>query len=235
MAYRRFQGLAHVGVSLGVLLLISLLLHSFQADTLLADWLYQMQGGQWLLKEHWVTNVLVHKGGKFLSAILLTGVILMGLLSFRMPRWAKWRWSLWYILVSFAVGTLLVSWGKSVSHVSCPWDFDRYGGQSAYLSLFEQLWVRNGSHCFPAGHASTGYGWLALYFVGVYHQSRWRWVGLGFAVGFGLVCGIAQQLRGAHFLSHDVWSLGVCWIVAQAGYWLMLQPTRTQQSNATSV
>jgi membrane-associated PAP2 superfamily phosphatase len=233
MAFCRFQGLARVGVSLCVLLFLSVLLNRFHVDTALADWLYQMQGGQWLLKDHWLTAVLVHKGGKYLSAILLTGVVLMGLLSLRMPRWAEWRRPLWYIVISFAVGTVLVSWGKSVTHVSCPWDFDRYGGQMEYLSWFKQLWVRNGSHCFPAGHASTGYGWLALYFVGLHYQSRWRWAGLGFAVGFGLVCGIAQQLRGAHFLSHDLWSFGVCWIVAQVVDLLMLQPTRTQQSNTT--
>jgi membrane-associated PAP2 superfamily phosphatase len=45
--------------------------------------------------------------------------------------------------------------------------------------------------------------------------------------------GIAQQLRGAHFLSHDLWSFGVCWIVAQVVDLLMLQPIRTQQSNTT--
>ena len=32
----------------------------------------------------------------------------------------------------------------------------------------------------------------------------------------GMVFGLAQQLRGAHFLSHDVASLAVCWGVACA-------------------
>ena len=26
--------------------------------------------------------------------------------------------------------------------------------------------------------------------------------------------GIAQQLRGAHFMSHDLWTAGICWVAA---------------------
>ncbi len=37
---------------------------------------------------------------------------------------------------------------------------------------------------------------------------------LGIGLLAGTVFGVAQQLRGAHFLSHDVASLIVCWAVA---------------------
>ena len=33
-------------------------------------------------------------------------------------------------------------------------------------------------------------------------------------LGLGLLFGIGQQLRGAHFLSHDLWSLAICWTVS---------------------
>jgi membrane-associated PAP2 superfamily phosphatase len=69
----------------------------------------------------------------------------------------------------------------------------------------------SGDNCFPAGHASGGYAWLAFYFLGVYKQSAWRWVGLGFALSIGLIFGVSQQLRGAHFITHDLWTLGICW------------------------
>jgi membrane-associated PAP2 superfamily phosphatase len=45
---------------------------------------------------------------------------------------------------------------------------------------------------------------------------------LGFALGLGGVFGLAQQLRGAHFLSHDVWTLMICWLIALALYLPML-------------
>jgi hypothetical protein len=39
---------------------------------------------------------------------------------------------------------------------------------------------------------------------------------LGLALGAvcGLIFGLAQQSRGAHFISHDVWSAFIAWIVA---------------------
>ncbi len=36
----------------------------------------------------------------------------------------------------------------------------------------------------------------------------------------GLIFGISQQLRGAHFLSHDLWSLTICWLVALGFFYL---------------
>jgi len=39
-----------------------------------------------------------------------------------------------------------------------------------------------------------------------------RW--LAAALAAGLVLGVAQQLRGAHFMSHTLWSAWLCWVVA---------------------
>jgi len=36
------------------------------------------------------------------------------------------------------------------------------------------------------------------------------------ALAAGLVLGLAQQARGAHFMSHTLWSGWVCWCVAWA-------------------
>ena len=53
--------------------------------------------------------------------------------------------------------------------------------------------------------------WIAAYFFGVHYQSRWRWPGLVIPLLVGVVLGVVQQIRGAHFISHDLWSLAVCW------------------------
>jgi len=39
-----------------------------------------------------------------------------------------------------------------------------------------------------------------------------------FGMALGLIYGIAQQLRGAHFLSHDLSTLAVCWFVPMLIY-----------------
>lgn len=50
----------------------------------------------------------------------------------------------------------------------------------------------------------------------------WRWLGLMIGLVAGLIFGISQQLRGAHFLSHDLWSLTICWLVALGFFYLFL-------------
>lgn len=101
---------------------------------------------------------------------------------------------------------------KSQSIHHCPWDLQRYGGYAPYLRLFDSLpdGVKAG-HCFPAGHASSGL-WLAAFFV-FWLPSRPRMACFMFMVGLlpGLMLGWVQQLRGAHFLTHTLWS---AWIAS---------------------
>ncbi|PUA27017.1 MAG: hypothetical protein B0W54_19480 [Cellvibrio sp. 79] len=209
---------------LAVLVLISLAIEITSADQAFADLLYQWEGNEWQFKDGWVTATLIHKGGKYFSIALLLIVFAMLLISYTSSILASWKHSLQYLFVATVLGSLAVSIGKSITNISCPWDFSRYGGTLEYLSLIEQLWVRNGSQCFPAGHASAGFAWVALYFVGRYHKATWRWWGLGFALLLGSVFGISQQLRGAHFFSHDLWSFGICWMVSLICYEVMLKP-----------
>ncbi len=71
--------------------------------------------------------------------------------------------------------------------------------------------------CFPAGHTSSAYAWVALYYYFRTVAPRFRWYGLAFGLALGLVFDIGQQLRGAHFFSHCLWTLGIAWCVATGG------------------
>src|SRR3546814_753944 len=53
-------------------------------------------------------------------------------------------------------------------------------------------------------------------------RPQWRWKGLAAGLCAGLVFGVSQQLRGAHFASHDAWTLMVCWLVALLLHRIML-------------
>lgn len=206
------------------LVFITLIIEVLNVDRNLADFIYQSAGNKWSLRDDWVTAALIHLGGKYFSISMLLIAVLLLLASYIFPRCKSWKYRLRYLVTTTLLGTIFVSIGKSVSNISCPWDFDRYGGTLEYISLAEQLWLRNGSHCFPAGHASAGFAWVALYFVGLHNNSIWRWWALGFALFLGCTFGISQQLRGAHFLSHDIWSFGFCWMVSLICYAVMLKP-----------
>ena len=89
-----------------------------------------------------------------------------------------------------------------------------FGGMAPYVSHWD-LGQRDGGggHCFPAGHASTGFAFMAAYF-GLRQSDSPRalvWLGLALVVGF--VLGFAQQVRGAHFMSHTFWTAWLCWTV----------------------
>lgn len=140
-------------------------------DQVVADLIYRWEGNQWHFKNEWITAVFIHKGGKYFSIAMLFLVIILLFLSYISPLLAEWKHRLQYLLVATMLGSLIISLGKATTNISCPWDFSRYGGTLEYLTLIEQLWVRNGSQCVPAGHASAGFTWVALYFVGHHTKS----------------------------------------------------------------
>lgn len=195
-------------------------------DQLLADYFYALQGGKWQWKNLWLTETLLHKGGRSLSIVLAVALLIYLIVNCCRRAAGKTK-PLLYLFLSLAGSSLLVSLLKSSLGVSCPWEFARYGGELAYADVIQQIYLRNGEGCFPAGHASAGYSWIALYFFGLRYQSRLRWAGLAAALAAGIIFGFAQQVRGAHFISHDIWTLALCWFFSLALYLLMFRDQRT--------
>ncbi len=119
------------------------------------------------------------------------------------------RWQLW---LSIAGGALAITVLKRLNHTSCPWDLAEFGGVARHVSHWLSG-VRDGGagHCFPAGHASTAFAYLAGWFVLRRSAPRaaGRWL-LG-ALLAGMVLGLAQQMRGAHYMSHTLWTAWICW------------------------
>ncbi|KGM57560.1 hypothetical protein N799_05750 [Lysobacter arseniciresistens ZS79] len=198
---------------LAALALLSVWLLGLRGDLWLADWLYAWEGGRWALQSHWLTGPVLHTGARHASTAAWVGVVLAWLASLLHPGWHAWRRPLGYLALAVLLGTGLVSALKAHSQMDCPWDLARYGGTRAYHRPWQAAGQTPG-RCFPAGHASAGYAWLALYFFFDAVRPRWRRRGLAAGLGLGLLFGIDQQLRGAHFLSHDLYSAAICWFIA---------------------
>lgn len=163
------------------------------------------------LRDNWFLVHVLHEGAKQLSwvivLVLVAGIFRpMGFLR-RLERNERVQ-----LALSVMAGVLVVTLVKQGSHTSCPWDVDQFGGVARYVSHW--AWgVSDGGpgHCFPAGHASAGFAFLAGYFVlarRVPPVARW-W--LPAALFAGLVLGLTQQLRGAHYMSHTLWTAWLCW------------------------
>lgn len=215
---RRFA-LTHFWIPLILLLAATWVLMLMPGDLWLADRIYALEGSRWSLREAWVTTALLHDGGHDLSVVAWLVVLLSWVASCINTRLAPWRRPLGYLLLAVAMATASVAWVKAWSNMDCPWDLLRYGGSRPYVDLFSlrPLGLDRG-RCFPAGHASAGFAWMALYFFFLMARPRWRHLGLALGLLLGLAFGIDQQLRGAHFASHDVWSAGICWLVALGLY-----------------
>ncbi len=186
-----------------------------ELDLRLADYLFALEGGQWSLKNAWITKVLIHEQGRALVGVILISLLSCIVLSYRLEQLRIMRPGLIYILVSALVSVATVNILKEITGVDCPWDLSRYGGTQSYVSLLAAPPEgQEAGACFPSGHASGAYCWLGVFFFAGLYLPKWRYRALAVVLGLGLIFGAAQQLRGAHFLSHDIWTLYICWMSA---------------------
>jgi len=201
--WRRDAAVAALGLALLLLWDVS------GADLPLTRQFGNPQGFAW--RDAWLTRTLLHDGGRLLGWALLAAMLLA---LCRAPaggpaRPERLRW-----LGAVLVCLLLVPALKRFSLTSCPWDLAEFGGVAAHVSHW-RLGVADGGdgHCFPSGHAVAAFAFFALYFQ--WRRSRpalargWLIV----VCGVGLLFGLAQLARGAHFASHTLWSAWLCWTV----------------------
>jgi membrane-associated PAP2 superfamily phosphatase len=131
-------------------------------------------------------------------------------------------------LLAATLSLLSISTLKHFSQTSCPWDLAIFGGPAQYVSHW--AWGTGdggGGQCFPGGHASSAFGFAAITLPFLLspqarlHSTGRRW--LAALVGVGLVFGVTQTLRGAHYPSHTLWTAWICWTVGLASYILLMR------------
>ncbi|WP_027994785.1 phosphatase PAP2 family protein [Simplicispira psychrophila] len=164
------------------------------------------------MRHQWFFVQVLHEGPRRLAWLLVLFLALgvwwpTGILR-RIDLGERLQWALSALLALGVVSVL-----KNLSSTSCPWDLAEFGGVARYASHWA-LGVLDGGggRCFPAGHASAGFAFLGGYFAlrrRQPHAARWCLAG---ALVAGLILGVAQQVRGAHFMSHTLWTGWLCWI-----------------------
>lgn len=127
-----------------------------------------------------------------------------------LPGW--WRLRLRILALSAILVPSATAMLKQASASHCPWDLERYGGTQPYFRLLERMpaWIEAG-HCLPGGHASSALWLVALAAFWLPHRPRAAAAVALAMLALGGAVGWLQQLRGAHFLSHTLWSM---WIAA---------------------
>ena len=166
---------------------------------------------------------------------------------------ALWVWALWpsrascpprrervAVMVLVSLSLLAVNLIKNASLTSCPWDWRQFGGMAEPVAHWRWGTADGGpGRCFPGGHASSAFGFVALCLPWLAPPSGVsRRAGVGFrwllaVLAFGLLAGAVQTVRGAHPPSHTLWTLLICGGVSLVG-WRLLRPWFTSRARVSA-
>ena len=217
---RRFYTFQAILLALSAVALL-VVFHAWPIDQRLAEPFYDSTTHTFPWRYAWVSKYLVHRYVKYV--LLTIGVLVLavavlirvrpptsGFLRSHEKRWSFVAWC--FVLVPSVIGIL-----RRLSPMHCPWEIDSFGGYAPYFDLL--TWPPQGvraGHCFPAAFVASSSWMLALPLLWFPERRR-----LGFTVGTAallvtLALGWVQQMRGAHFLSHTLWSVWVSWAVILA-------------------
>jgi len=169
-------------------------------------------------RNHWLTSDVAHRGGRMVSWILFGVTVLAVARPWPAAARVALRTRGWWLgctLLCLALIPIL----KNFSLTSCPWDLREFGGRALWVSHWA-FGVADGGpgRCFPSGHASGAFGFAAGYFALREAAPRPARVWLAVVVVIGIVFGWAQLMRGAHHLSHTLWTAAICWTVTVATF-----------------
>lgn len=170
-------------------------------------------------------KTLLYQGGKLLA--FLTAAL--SLLSFGLSFSKKFvflkpsRKSLFYVFLAIVLCSVTISGLKHFSASPCPWSLTEFGGSG------------EGGKCFPAGHASSGFCLLALYFALRDKKKKTAAAFLIAALFLGWIEGLFRQSQGAHFISHTTATMFWDWFVCAVLYRLILSPKRKTSWRANPV
>ncbi len=173
--------------------------------------------GGFPLKDHWLFEGVMHTGGRWLSWMLAAWVVI----GIWRPTGCLHRIDVAeriQLAASLGAAVLLISGMKKFSNTSCPAELEVFGRTARYVSHWAWFRATDGGtgRCFPAGHASAAFAFVGGYFAFIKRSPDIARLWLATAVLCGIALGAAQQVRGAHFMSHTLWTAWLCWASALA-------------------
>jgi membrane-associated PAP2 superfamily phosphatase len=184
--------LGQLGALAAAAVVIWVVFHAWGVDRWISSIAYDAGQRRFPLKDTWLLAVPGHTGLKW----LMLGFWVLCLAWGGSLR----RGALYMALIAAAVSLL-----KYYSPISCPWDLVEYGGRNPATG-----------RCLPAAHSLTGFALFGLYLA--LRDGNPRAARYALAAGWiiGLAAGAIQIARGAHFLSHVLWTAWVAWGVTLA-------------------
>lgn len=216
-----------LGAPLAVMALL-LLFEPTRLDFSLAQHFYQPGSGFIWRHNFWLEEIL-HDYAKAPVIILGAAVIVAWLLSLLVPRVMPWRPQLGYLVLAMGLSTAIITPLKAATNMHCPWDLSTFGGSQPFRPLLApQATQTEPGRCWPGGHAATGFSLLAFFFVLRDRHPRKARLALLLALSLGALFSLGRMLQGAHFLSHNLWTLLLDWTICLLAYRFLLYRSSTE-------
>jgi membrane-associated PAP2 superfamily phosphatase len=186
-----------------VVTFLMILFHQTVLDSQLASYFFS-PSGLWVYRDNYILEKILHKGGVLLVIGVLVFLIAWIVKVYKKEHDKKLRDYLSFIVASSIITIFIVFLLKRSTTLPCPWDSVEFGG---HLSIPPLWYLFSGTlpsaHCFPGGHSSGAYAFLSVYFGYTFIYGKRKIYALLPGLGAGIVFGMVQQIRGAHFMSHD--------------------------------
>ena len=186
---------------------------TFDLDFHLSNLFFDAQQQRFTLRGHPILNVWLHTGIKWVMVCVALVSLALAISAHWLVKLKPYQSALFWVFIGMVLSTSAVAILKHDSMHACPWDLTIYGGDSPFFDLFKNppAGTKSGG-CFPAGHPSGGFALMAFYFAFRRYRARFAGAMLWLGILMGLAMGLVQIIRGAHFLSHVLWSGWVVWL-----------------------
>ena len=172
----------------------------------------------------WWLKTVLHDAARTAAALAFLALLAATAAAWLMPRRTRAheaRHTLTFVTAAAVATAATVSAAKHFGGHACPWDIADFGGIAPYRHLLEPHGALPPVHgCFPAAHPLVGYGWLGAAFVLLPCARRLARLATFVALTVGTALGFVQIARGAHFVSHVLWTAWTAWAVNLALLWL---------------
>jgi len=203
-----------------VFVVVAALLATTDIDLKISDtWFFDAAARAFPARNAWWARDLLHHGGRDAVRLVALGTLLALGASFVGTKRRHWRRPAAYLFTSMVLAVSLVGGLKQLTNVDCPWDLERYGGTRPFVHLFaDRPDALPHAACFPGAHSSSGFALVAFYFLLRGRRPAAARVALAGALFIWGAFSFAQQARGAHFLSHDLWSVFLVWFTCLGLY-----------------
>lgn len=214
----RFDRRLWYGIPLALLAAL-LLFEPSHLDFALAD-LFYVQGQGFIGRHNDFLEDVLHDRAKQL--VIAVGLLALAgfLLSLPPGRLRPLRRTLGYLTLAMGLSTGIVTPLKQVTGMHCPWSLEQYGGVERFSPLLgpRAAPVEKPGNCWPGGHAAAGFALFALFFALRDHHPRCARGALIAAIGLGTLFSLVRMAQGAHFLSHNLWTAALCWLICLGLY-----------------